>query len=643
MTFGYSSQAPRKTAISSRRVEPKRRSKSNNTVYCLELNSDLQEKAARHICGCIIRHQKSSSSKFLLGLSPTNGLARRSRAREVYSAIAEWTEQEIDWSRVRIILLDERYGFEQEEDCNATLVRESLAKVDVEPNATSLIIKALKEPLRDRKKTKNIKHTGNLTKNVFLDIVRQMRKKSLAKEFKGTAKEILGTCFAVGCTEKIPADITCELLFGNQAGMVTSELKASPLYVWFDYFCVPQLVMSLEGLCNYDQQNAIESIPAYVEKSRFFVILCPYVRQDDSNILLSKRTWSTRAWCRLERLASQLHAGESNYMIEVRSARHHSLVMPYEYCRDPVGEGDFTVAEDREKASIVMKDMFDKRLRFFLRQQDFHSFRILLNMQYCQFRGLPLEPSESMIPGFHSNADAWTQEPTRVGLLARGADPNDRVTKATPKIYIVQSTTILVICVFLRHHDALKLLLANGADVHATDDMGSTALHYACVNHNFEAFQILTAAGGQVTTMNQLGHSPRLLAGGAGSGKGSVELVRHLLSNAPKEDDASMALHLSILFGGASADVVTALVHAGADIDQPLAFPTFSVLGLLFGFLALRNRWNRTPVSFYAAQHDLVAELGAPDFVLSAVHGDREACEALLVTRQFHGAQTFSF
>ncbi|CAK9034321.1 unnamed protein product [Durusdinium trenchii] len=89
---------------------------------------DLQEKAARHICGCIIRHQKSSSSKFLLGLSPTNGLARRSRAREVYSAIAEWTEQEIDWSRVRIILLDERYGFEQEEDCNATLVRESLVK-----------------------------------------------------------------------------------------------------------------------------------------------------------------------------------------------------------------------------------------------------------------------------------------------------------------------------------------------------------------------------------------------------------------------------------------------------------------------------------------------------------------------------------
>merc|ERR1711920_1181005 len=43
------------------------------------------------------------------------------------------------------------------------------AKVDVEPNATSLVIKQLKEPLRDRKKTKNIKHSGNLTTQQLFD------------------------------------------------------------------------------------------------------------------------------------------------------------------------------------------------------------------------------------------------------------------------------------------------------------------------------------------------------------------------------------------------------------------------------------------------------------------------------------------
>merc|ERR1712107_889095 len=72
-------------------------------------------------------------------------------------------------------------------------IQNRAAKVDVEPNATSLIIKQLKEPLRDRKKVKNIKHSGNLTKQQLFDIVRQMRPKSLAKEFKGTVKEALGT------------------------------------------------------------------------------------------------------------------------------------------------------------------------------------------------------------------------------------------------------------------------------------------------------------------------------------------------------------------------------------------------------------------------------------------------------------------
>merc|ERR1712060_970890 len=79
-------------------------------------------------------------------------------------------------------------------------IQDRAAKVDVEPNATSLVIKELKEPLRDRKKTKNIKHSGNLTKEQLFSVVRQMRYKSQARTFKGTVKEVLGTCFAVGCT-----------------------------------------------------------------------------------------------------------------------------------------------------------------------------------------------------------------------------------------------------------------------------------------------------------------------------------------------------------------------------------------------------------------------------------------------------------
>ncbi|CAF0791681.1 unnamed protein product [Adineta steineri] len=66
------------------------------------------------------------------------------------------------------------------------------AKIDVIPSASSLVIKALKEPPRDRKKQKNIKHDGNVSLDEIYKIARIMRPRSLAKTFDGTVKEILG-------------------------------------------------------------------------------------------------------------------------------------------------------------------------------------------------------------------------------------------------------------------------------------------------------------------------------------------------------------------------------------------------------------------------------------------------------------------
>lgn len=72
--------------------------------------------------------------------------------------------------------------------------------VEVVPSAASLIIQALKEPVRNRKTEKNIIHNGNLTLNDVYGVARAMRERSLAKQFSGTVKEILGTCQSIGCT-----------------------------------------------------------------------------------------------------------------------------------------------------------------------------------------------------------------------------------------------------------------------------------------------------------------------------------------------------------------------------------------------------------------------------------------------------------
>ncbi|OWJ99413.1 hypothetical protein Celaphus_00010009 [Cervus elaphus hippelaphus] len=66
-------------------------------------------------------------------------------------------------------------------------------QIEVVPSASALIIKALKEPPRDRKKQKNIKHSGKITFDEIVNIARQMRHQSLARELSGTIKEILGT------------------------------------------------------------------------------------------------------------------------------------------------------------------------------------------------------------------------------------------------------------------------------------------------------------------------------------------------------------------------------------------------------------------------------------------------------------------
>ncbi|KAG4145575.1 hypothetical protein ERO13_D05G103000v2 [Gossypium hirsutum] len=55
-------------------------------------------------------------------------------------------------------------------------VQNRQAKVTVVPSAAALVIKALKEPERDRKKTKNIKHNGNINLDDVIEIAKVMRR-----------------------------------------------------------------------------------------------------------------------------------------------------------------------------------------------------------------------------------------------------------------------------------------------------------------------------------------------------------------------------------------------------------------------------------------------------------------------------------
>ena len=74
-------------------------------------------------------------------------------------------------------------------------------------------MKDLKDPERDRKETKNMKHNGNIGLDNVIEIARVMKPRSMVKELVETVKEILGTCLFVGCTVdgKDPKDLQTEI------------------------------------------------------------------------------------------------------------------------------------------------------------------------------------------------------------------------------------------------------------------------------------------------------------------------------------------------------------------------------------------------------------------------------------------------
>lgn len=94
-------------------------------------------------------------------------------------------EATTDWEGLKVV-------------CKLT-VQNRQAVVQVVPSSSVLILKALKEPRRDRKKVKNIKHEGQIPFQDIIKIAKIMRKKSSSIDLKGVIREVLGTANSIGC------------------------------------------------------------------------------------------------------------------------------------------------------------------------------------------------------------------------------------------------------------------------------------------------------------------------------------------------------------------------------------------------------------------------------------------------------------
>jgi len=452
---------------------------------------------------------------------------------------------------------------------------------------------------------------------------------------------------------RISTAVGREILFGRASVPSPADLRAQPLYVWYDYFSCPQ-GSSLEDKAS--QLDAIHSIPSYVAKSVYFIILAPALKHE-SNQLLCHSTWQERGWCRVERMAREL-SPTNGFVILVEGAEHQMLLTEMSGFSSSPGEGRFSFQQDLDKVGSIVVQLLWDRLHHYLEQGDLHNYRFTLNQQAVWLRGLDIPPIDRIVPGFSTEVDPLTDPHAHVlaqfmhqngfesitkkdeagwsplcyaaisgstslvmSLLNLRADPNDRIRKAKSVALLPKNMSVLSLACCFKNNGGLAQILAAKADVNNTDDRSQTALHWACAANNTEAIKALFQAG----IDHRRTSFPIATAFQLACAEGCVQAIEELLSQTPQS--LKQSLHFTFMLGKGSGEVVSLLINARADVNEQLAIHVTEHFAwwTLIKYFSLKHRRTPSRLTSLAYHHH-----GATPLMFSIICGNSEATYTLM-------------
>ncbi|CAL1134353.1 unnamed protein product [Cladocopium goreaui] len=454
----------------------------------------------------------------------------------------------------------------------------------------------------------------------------------------------------MGNLKSIPVDLISEGQNINFKPLPTSKILSEPLFFWYDYFSCPQK----QGLC----EAAINSIPAYVDECSFFFALVPALENRNETNLITPFTWNSRGWCRLERSCRELSQNES--WIQVKGPNDLQLVLgaiaSIRAGSGPVGEGAFTVPEDRLKLGQVLMKALKRKLLWLLKAQDLPGFRFLLNQQAFVFRGLDCKLFEPL-PGFENNhvdldvsplvakffyqngfRSIWevdsagfsplhyaalNGDPSLVqGLLMLQADPNQGTRKAHPGLGFEPGILPVSICCTFKNNEAVRVLISARGKV-TSSALVHRPLQCATVVNNAEAVYILLRAKCR-PEQNSFGFTPLDTA----ASTGSLEALEELLTNTKVSAlDATHALH-SAAAGSGGAQVVQRLVEMRADVNAPIEdiYKRTLLMRVLYTLKVLQHRFHKVTI----LSEVLYQAKGATPLMIALLLGEDDFAAALI-------------
>ncbi len=453
-------------------------------------------------------------------------------------------------------------------------------------------------------------------------------------------------------------------LYGGRVKCPTTAFYQQSLYIWYDYFSVPQGT----GIQATEKRAlAIGSIPSYCAEAHLFVVLCPSIPHADlEGTVLGYDSWSDRGWCRLERMARAL-ARDDGLVIRVDDADHPTLCgKEFLNQHKPPGRGQFTVDDDKIKISGVLVRMLEKKLLNYLDSKNFEKYRFWLSISHLYLDGLDVEPIEGLIPleeprGLNSfdspdliakflqltrfksisqrDSAGWSPlcyaavkgDAVLVqALLNSRANVQDKATKEKSKsksdaFLLAPNSPVLSLASAVHSNEVVELLLSARANINAKDGFGGTALHVCSLTNNVEGARILCEAKIDPNITCFPGLHPFATAA-AWNSIGVMQVISSFFPVLNQSDfSLQFCLHVA-LEGSANASTISYLLEASADVNQQCRV-TLKDTGwwLVQNLMSARHR-----VSPSALTRMFYHRGGSTPLMMSLLVGNLEAASVLL-------------
>jgi len=477
--------------------------------------------------------------------------------------------------------------------------------------------------------------------------------------------------------KQIDPEISTELqtLFQQQTPfqqhILVEDFRSKPLFIWYDYFSIPQepdgsysrrlgsRTSEMGSCASESMDKAIRSISAYIARCHFFFVLYPVVENPDRTRLFGPTTWASRGWCLLEKTLRELLPKRS--YIVIKSAQHFEAIdaptVSFLIGGCPA-EGLFGVEEDKMTLGEVLAKFLKLIIWHHLQNGNLLAYRTYLNFQLLKLRGFPIDTSAEAkmfhpIPysqpegqrlsisaafmyqnGFKKLTEydscgwspmcyaAFRGDPRVLeSLLEARGNPSDATKKAHPLVGSSEGLPLLSISSYAGHKECVRLLISARAKL---DDGYNPPLFAAAMGKQPECVRMLCQARASLQA-TALGGIPCLPVAAM---TGGVEVIWELLAQS-RTVSLSNALSLAMYYQGGTAEMVSQLVTARADVNEKVHLPWYSLFGLTFGIQSIQYRLGARRMAVRLGYHSL----GATPLHFAIISGHYEAAASLLVAR----------